>query len=92
MQENRDFYSFILWISGIYAITRTMDNEKLENIEIALTHHEKQIQDLNDVITDQWKHIELLNRRLDKALGKIEQLEENTDASGAAPVDRPPHY
>ncbi len=68
-----------------------MDNEKSENIEITLAHHEQQLIDLNDVITDQWKHIELLNRRLDKALGKIEDLE-NPDKSGSAPVDRPPHY
>ncbi len=65
-------------------------NDKLENIEITLAHHEQQLQDLNDVITDQWKQIELLNRRLDKALGKIEQLESGQDVD--VPVDRPPHH
>ncbi len=76
-----------------YVTAHHMDHEKLENIEITLAHHEQQINDLNDVITDQWKHIELLNRRLDKALGKIENLESAPSSnSSIAPVDRPPHY
>lgn len=68
-----------------------MDNEKLENIEIVISHHEQKINELNDVITQQWEHIEKLNRRLDKALGKIECLE-NSEQNVATPVDRPPHY
>lgn len=63
--------------------------EKLTEIETTLAHHEQTIAELNDVITAQWKEIEALNRRLDKTLAKIEQLEDGEDA----PTDqKPPHY
>ena len=69
-----------------------MDKKKLENIEVTLAHQEQQINDLNEVITDQWQQIKQLNARLDKALGKIEKLENAEQGEGGVPVDRPPHW
>ncbi len=68
-----------------------MDNQKLEDIEVAVAHQEQQSQDLNEVVIDLGKQIELLNLRLDKALGKIELLE-GGEHSEATPIDRPPHW
>lgn len=68
-----------------------MDNKKLEDIEVAVAHQEQQSQDLNEVVIDLGKQIELLNLRLDKALGKIELLEGGEHSEGT-PIDRPPHW
>ncbi len=66
-----------------------MNSKKLEEIEIALTHQEQQIAELNDVITDQWKQIGFLNASLNKVLLKLQLLENGDDC---ASVNKPPHY
>lgn len=63
--------------------------EKIKYIEMTLAHQEQTITELSDVITEQWKEIELLKRRLDKTLAKIEQLEHGEEI---AADKKPPHY
>ncbi len=78
-----------------------MNEEKIIEIETALAHHEQQINEMSEVITDQWKMIDALKRSLDKALAKIERLEGGSDdgqggeaLSGIdfARQNTPPHY
>lgn len=76
-----------------------MNNNKIINIETTLAHHERKIDELNEVITDQWKQIDALKRTLDRAMDKIEQIEDDKDESGEAvsSIDfarqsQPPHY
>ncbi len=76
-----------------------MDNNKLENIEVILAHQEQQINELNEVITEQWAQIELLKKRIKKVLLKIERLENsdqiNEDGLSSiekSATERPPHY
>ncbi len=64
-------------------------NKKITEIETTLAHHEQTINELNDVITAQWKEIETLKRRLDKTMAKIDQLQEGGDISAD---QKPPHY
>ncbi|PCI99490.1 MAG: slyX family protein [Alphaproteobacteria bacterium] len=80
-------------------MTCIMNEDKLQEIEIALAYQDQQLQELNTVITDQWKQMELLKARLDKALSKIDRLEGGGDDGDAslssierAAQDRPPHY
>jgi len=40
------------------------DTGRLEAVEIRLAHQDKMISDLNDVITAQWRKIDLLERQL----------------------------
>ena len=49
------------------------------------------IADLSDIITVQWKDIESLKRQINKANGKIEELESRAGSSDEANV-RPPHW
>lgn len=76
-----------------------MGEEKINDIETALMHQDRQIQDLNDMVNAQWKEIDALKNRLDLALGKISSLEsaipdQNRDLSVAeiAALEKPPHY
>lgn len=82
-----------------YDMTSIMNEEKLQTIEITIAHHEQQLQELNDVITDQWKQMDVLNRRLDKALSKIERMESGGEDGDSAlssieraAQEKPPHY
>lgn len=77
-----------------------MSEDRITDLEITIAHHEQQLQDLSDVVTDQWKQIELLKRRLDKALSKIDQMQNDTgdnSESGLSSIEKaaleiPPHY
>ena len=51
-----------------------MNENKIIELETTLAHHDQQITEMSEVITDQWKMIESLKRRIDKALAKIERL------------------
>lgn len=76
-----------------------MTDNKLIEIETTLAHHEQQIMELSGIITDQWKEIEALKRKLSRAMDKIEQLGHDSDDGGEslstleqAARDKPPHY
>lgn len=76
-----------------------MNEDRLIEIETALAHHEQQIIEMSDLITQQWKMIEALKQQLDRAHSKIEQMqadkgEEGDALSGIefARQNTPPHY
>lgn len=76
-----------------------MTDSKLIEIETTLAHHEQQIMELSAIITDQWKEIEALKRKLSRAMDKIEQLGHDSEDGGEAlstleqaARDKPPHY
>lgn len=65
------------------------DVERLDGLEARIAHQDQVIEDLNAAITEQWKVIDLLTR-------KLTQLEEQV-RSGAYIADPsterpPPHY
>ncbi|MGH1455897.1 MAG: SlyX family protein [Alphaproteobacteria bacterium] len=71
--------------------------DKIIDIEITLAHHEQQITEMSDLITDQWKMIEILKRRLDKALAKIDQISESGEEKAVSGIEfarqnTPPHF
>lgn len=61
----------------------------MTDIEITLAHQEQMISEISEVISEQWKEIETLKKRLDKTLAKIEQLEHGEEI---AADQKPPHY
>lgn len=73
-------------------------DDPIIEIETALAHHDMQIAEMSDVITEQWKMIDTLKRRLDKALAKIDVLEHGgeseppSDSIESARRQIPPHY
>ncbi|PZP55055.1 MAG: SlyX protein [Micavibrio aeruginosavorus] len=74
-----------------------MTEERINSIETALAHHEMQIQELSEIINQQWKEIERLKRNLEKAYDKISEIESSEDTEGKsvteiAAANKPPHY
>ena len=66
---------------------------RIDALEIKAAHQEQQIQDLSEMVSDQWRTIERLGGQLIKATAKIESLENsgsNTEPSFAD--EKPPHY
>lgn len=63
-----------------------MNENRLEEIEIKLSFHEKAIKELNDVIYDQQKQIDRMTRL-------IEELEKQLPDNSTGPAnEKPPHY
>ncbi|MCB1531071.1 MAG: SlyX family protein [Rhodospirillales bacterium] len=77
-----------------------MLEDDLNRIQEVLTHQEKQIFDLNDMVTRQWKEIDRLKAELEKTRAKLNVLEETAaeamgeklSVSEEAARNKPPHY
>jgi SlyX protein len=67
----------------------TTTEQRLDDLEMRMAHQDKTIGELNDVITAQWKKLELLERQL-RRLG--EELEAMDGGEGPAANQKPPHY
>ena len=66
---------------------------RLDALEIKAAHQEQQIQDLSEMVSDKWKHIETLGGKLSKANAKIETLENSgPNAVTSLADEKPPHY
>jgi len=62
---------------------------RVEALEILTAHQERTIEELNEVISEQWKQLDALKRQL----GRLDdQLREVEAGMPAAPIQRPPHY
>jgi SlyX protein len=60
---------------------------RIDVLEMRIAHQEKTISDLNDVVTAQWKKIEMLERQLRRLDEEVQALDQ-----GDTPVTKPPHY
>lgn len=61
---------------------------RLEALEAHVTHQERMIADLNDVVTAQWRKIDALERLLARLREEIQNIGPARDA----PEPPPPHY
>lgn len=61
---------------------------RIDELEVRLTHHDKTIAELNEVITTQWKSIEALERQLRRLNDELRDLE----TQEAPPITKPPRY
>lgn len=66
------------------------DGERLVDLEVLAAEQEKTIAELSEQITEQWKTIEELRRKLDALTDRFLTLEEQT--APEIPVTRPPHW
>jgi SlyX protein len=62
---------------------------RIDELEIRVMHQDKTIADLNDMITAQWKQLEVMERQL-RRLG--EELEAMETGDAPAANQKPPHY
>ena len=78
-----------------------MTEDRLQALETLVAHHERQIQDLSELVTEQRREIDILVRRLEKTQIKLLEMEEggtgavedkSLSPSEQALRDKPPHY
>jgi len=62
---------------------------RLEALETRLAYQERTIEDLNAALTDQWKVVELLRRKLEQM---EEQVRSGSYIADPATERPPPHY
>jgi SlyX protein len=63
--------------------------QRIDELEMRLAHQDKAVADLNDVVTEQWKKLEAMERQL-RRLG--EELEVRHVSEAPAANQKPPHY
>ncbi|MBN9039408.1 MAG: SlyX family protein [Rhizobiales bacterium] len=66
------------------------EGERLVDLEVLAAEQEKTIAELSEQITEQWKTIEELRRKLDALTDRFLTLEEQT--APEIPVTKPPHW
>jgi SlyX protein len=66
-------------------------DDRLTELEVKMTHQERQIADLSEMVSEQWKLIQKLGTLLSKADARIESLENNS-STGNQFDEKPPHY
>jgi SlyX protein len=63
--------------------------QRIDELEVRVMHQDKTIADLNDMITAQWKQLEVMERQLRRLGEEMEAMEtEDTPAAN----QKPPHY
>jgi SlyX protein len=67
----------------------TNSDLRIDEMEIRIAHQDKTIAELNDVITSQWKKLEMMERQLRRLGEEIEAMEAG---DGPAANQKPPHY
>lgn len=68
-----------------------MDESRIVEIETKLAYQEYTLKELNDVVYEQQKQIDTLNKTVSALKEHIRQLTEAMQASPAAD-EKPPHY
>lgn len=66
--------------------SESVDDDRLTEVEIKVTHQEHLLETLNQVVIEQQKEIEAMRLRLDR----FERMLSNFDENPAN--ERPPHY
>jgi len=64
---------------------------RLEALEVRVAYQDRTIEDLNTIVTAQWKQIDDLAKQVARMADRLRNVEENTPASGE-PEPPPPHY
>ena len=67
--------------------------ERMTELEIQLAHVQRLYEQLNEVVTEQARRIDLLERRCHQLQTQYKELKERQPESGLDPLDeKPPHY
>lgn len=81
---------FIVADSPGYSCMAAIPDPLIVNLEIALAHQGKTIEDLSNAVAEQWTIIDRLQKKLDALTSRFLELEE----SAAPPIEaaKPPHW
>lgn len=64
-------------------------NTRIEALETRVAYQDRMLEDLNATITDQWKQIEMLTRKVARL---DEQLQDVRSSGPTGEQEPPPHY
>ncbi len=64
-------------------------NNRIEALETRVAHQDRMLEDLNATITDQWKQLETLTRKIARL---DEQLQDVRSSGPTGEQEPPPHY
>ena len=67
-----------------------LPDPRIINLEIALAHQAKTIEDMSGIIAEQWQAIDRLTKKLDALTSRFLTLEES--AAPSIEVTKPPHW
>lgn len=62
---------------------------QIDRIEASLAHLDRLVEQLNDALVEQGRHLVRLQKRVDQL---AESVESRDAASNPMPIERPPHY
>ena len=60
-------------------------------LEVRVAHQDRVIEDLNALVTEQWKQIDALAKQVERMADRLRRVEDNAPAADA-PDPPPPHY
>jgi SlyX protein len=63
---------------------------RIEALEVRIAHQDRTIEDLNALLTDQWRRIESLTRQIERMAERLQRVEDTSPPD--APDPPPPHY
>lgn len=70
-----------------------MSEDRLQALEILIADQEKTIHELSDMVTDQWKAIDVLKAQVRHLTDRLKRTEERLpDGASTVTDERPPHY
>ena len=64
---------------------------RIESLEVRVAHQDRVIEDLNALVTEQWKQIDALAKQVERMADRLRRVEDNAPAADA-PDPPPPHY
>lgn len=64
------------------------DRGRIDDLEVRLTHHERTIAELNEIVSEQWRRIDLLERHLTQMREEVRNLV----PANVGEEPPPPHY
>lgn len=65
---------------------------RLDALEIRVAYQDETIEDLNKIVTEQWAHIDRLNRHATALVDRLQDLEHTRSLGGSQLEPPPPHY
>lgn len=76
-------------------------DQEIKELQTLTAHQDKQIQELNEIVTRQWAEIDALKKYMQITKSKLQELEhnmsemgqgENMSVTDEAAANKPPHY
>jgi SlyX protein len=68
------------------------DSKRLDALEMRIAHQDETIEDLNRIVTDQWKAIDRLTREVAMLTERVKQAEQAALTGDPGDEPPPPHW